>query len=73
LLVLIEEDKAKSADDKEFWSRRSPRITAAIAAAAMAFTAAGMSKDAQADTVWKHSFTFDNLYIMRSIARCAMI
>jgi hypothetical protein len=39
VLVLIEEDKAKTAKDKEFWERRSPRITAALFTAILAVAA----------------------------------
>ena len=39
MLVLVEEDKAKSAKDREFWERRSPRIAAAVATAFMALAA----------------------------------
>jgi ABC-type Fe3+-siderophore transport system permease subunit len=39
VLVLIEEDKAKTAKDKEFWERRSPRITAALLTAILAVAA----------------------------------
>jgi hypothetical protein len=48
VLVLVNEDKAKSPEDKEFWSRRSPRITASLAIAALAFGLAGKWQDAQA-------------------------
>jgi plasmid maintenance system antidote protein VapI len=43
VLVLIEQDKARTPEDKEFWGRRSPRITASIALAA-ALALAGTSK-----------------------------
>jgi len=39
ILVLIEEDKARSAKEREFWERRSPRITAAILTAILAIAA----------------------------------
>jgi hypothetical protein len=40
VLVLVEEDKAVRPKDREFWERRSPRITAAIAIAVLALAAA---------------------------------
>jgi len=40
ILVLVEEDKAVRPKDREFWERRSPRITAAIAVAVLALAAA---------------------------------
>jgi hypothetical protein len=40
VLVLVEEDKAKTRKQREFWGRRSPRIVAAIALAVLAFGAA---------------------------------
>jgi hypothetical protein len=39
VLVLIEEDKAKTAKEREFWERRSPRITAAILTTILALAA----------------------------------
>ena len=67
VLVLIEEDKAKTEDDREFWGRRSPRISAASAVAALALFAAGLGKDAQAATGWNHShgLTTYTLYEVR--------
>jgi hypothetical protein len=51
ILKLVEEDKATTAKDREFWERRSPRITAAVAIAFMALAATlgmGFSKTANA-------------------------
>ena len=39
VLTLVEEDKAKTPKDREFWERRSPRISAAVAIAFMALAA----------------------------------
>jgi hypothetical protein len=39
VLVLIEEDKAKTRKQREFWERRSPRITAAILTTILAVAA----------------------------------
>jgi hypothetical protein len=39
VLVLVEEDKAKTAKEREFWERRSPRITAALLTAILAVAA----------------------------------
>jgi hypothetical protein len=48
VLVLIEEDKAKTPEDKEFWGRRSPRISAAGAVAALALSSAWLTSSAKA-------------------------
>ncbi len=55
IMVLTEEDKAKTENDREFWGRRSPRISAAIAVTAMAFGAAGLVKDASALMLYKRT------------------
>jgi hypothetical protein len=39
VLVLVEEDKAKTRKQREFWERRSPRITAAILTAILPIAA----------------------------------
>ena len=39
ILVLVEEDKAKTRKQREFWERRSPRITAAILTTILALAA----------------------------------
>lgn len=66
VLVLIEEDKARTPDDKEFWGRRSPRVSAALAFAGLAFVAALIhGSNAQASCVYTQA-QCTNVYIMRS-------
>jgi hypothetical protein len=55
LLVLIEEDKAKTPADKDFWSRRSPRITASVALAALAFGLAVTGQDVHAAALYTNT------------------
>jgi hypothetical protein len=55
ILVLIEEDKAKSKRDKEFWERRSPRITAAIAIATLALGVAVTTTKTSASILDNHT------------------
>jgi hypothetical protein len=74
VIILIEEDKAKTAKDRAFWERRSPRITAAVATAFMALAATlgmGIFRDVNAaTTVHQCSGRFTDLYIIRSLKRC---
>jgi hypothetical protein len=51
VLILIEEDKARTDDDKQFWGRRSPRVSAALATAGLALIAAVNWTSAKASTV----------------------
>lgn len=56
VLVLTQEDVAKTPKNKEFWSRRSPRITASVAVATLAFGLAVITgQDARSATVYKNS------------------
>jgi hypothetical protein len=57
VLVLVEEDKAVRPKDREFWERRSPRITAVLALAALAFFAAMIPQNAVAGAVHPYSST----------------
>jgi hypothetical protein len=67
ILVLVEEDKARRPKDREFWGARSPRITAAVATAALALGAAVTSKTVSASTaVWNYSIDNPAIYIMRT-------
>lgn len=73
IVVLLEEDKAKRPKDIEFWGRRSPRITATGAIAALALVAAQGLTNARAaesqTTVYANSADVTDLYIMRSSCR----
>jgi hypothetical protein len=71
ILCLVEEDKARSAKEREFWERRSPRISAAIIIAFLVVVAGQIPLSAPSQTVTTtvqgasgHS-TF--LYIMRTV------
>jgi len=50
VIALTQEDVAKTPKNKAFWSRRSPRISAATALAAVALIAAGARTDAKASS-----------------------
>jgi hypothetical protein len=65
VLVLVEEDKAVLPKDREFWSRRSPRITAVLALAALAFFAAVTPQNAVAKACTPVQADLPLLYIMR--------
>jgi hypothetical protein len=71
VLVLTEEDKAKRPEDREFWGRRSPRISAATAIAAVAFFAAGLGQDVKASTVYKTSCNWTS-YTLCELRRLAL-
>jgi transcriptional regulator with XRE-family HTH domain len=71
VLCLVEEDKAKSAKEREFWERRSPRITATILTAILGVVAGlGLigNHTANANTTGNPaSGALTDLYIMRSL------
>jgi len=69
LLVLVEEDKARTARDREFWERRSPRITAAIAVAILALGAAVTTTLRGPDTGYPSSVGLPLVYIMRILRK----
>jgi hypothetical protein len=69
VLVLVEEDKAVRPKDREFWGRRSPRITAVLAIAALAFLAAVTPKNANAMAVQPYSPTFPFYTLCEGISR----
>lgn len=66
VLVMVNEDKTKSPGDKEFWSRRSPRITASLAIAMLAFGLAGKWQDARAGQLTSCNLT---TYILCELVR----
>ena len=70
ILVLVEEDKATTAKSREFWERRSPRITAAILTTILGVVAALgtiVNHAANAATTGNPaSGGITDLYIMRS-------
>jgi hypothetical protein len=66
VIVLIEEDKATRPKDIDFWSARSPRITAAVAIAALAVAAVVRTTVDAPTTGYIASGQFTDLYIMRN-------
>lgn len=58
ILVLVEEDRAKTPKDRDFWGRRSPRITATIALAILAFGLAVTTNLRAPEAVHAYSFGF---------------
>lgn len=69
ILVLIEEDKAKTPKDKEFWGRRSPRITASSVIAIVALLAAGIKTgNVQAEGMYKTPVLTSPVYTLCEVA-----
>jgi Phage related protein len=58
VLVLVEEDKAKTPKERAFWERRSPRITATIALAILAFGIAVTTTSRSTEAVHPYSLGF---------------
>jgi transcriptional regulator with XRE-family HTH domain len=73
VLCLVEEDKAKTPREREFWERRSPRISAAILTTILGIVAGlGMIANQTANaasTVGNYSARLTDLYIMRTMVR----
>lgn len=77
ILVLIEEEQAVRPKDKEFWEKRSPRITATILTSILGVVAGlGVigTDPANAGTTGNlSSGVVTDLYIMRMIRRAALL
>jgi predicted benzoate:H+ symporter BenE len=73
VLCLVEEDKAKTPKEREFWERRSPRISATVLTAVMGIVAGlGLiaNHSANAHTTENPlSGGVTDLYIMRTLKR----